>query len=118
MTSPLNPKPRVYVHRMGPSWYGLYMNDANEAALRSFAEVVSDGPVDSPLSPDELVKRMAGCSAILSLGGGGSHEITADVLKTVGTIRAICIAHWCEQLVGAAKEAGVTVTEGSNANTA
>jgi len=99
------------------TWYGFYMNKDNEDLLASFAEVVSDGPVETSISTDELVKRMTGCSAILSLGGGGSHEITGDVLKAVGTVKVICIAHWCEQLAGAAKEAGITVTEGSNANT-
>jgi phosphoglycerate dehydrogenase-like enzyme len=114
--SATNPKPKVYIHRVG-EWYPRYMNDANERDLASFAEVVSDGPLTTPLSADYLVKKMSGCSSILSLGGGGAHEITGDVLKTVGTIKVICIAHWCEQLVGAAKEGGVTVVEGSNANT-
>ncbi len=109
-------KPKVYVHRMG-KWYDLYMNRESEVLLESFAEVVSDGKRETPMTPEELVGRMKGCSAILSLGGGGSHEITGDVLKSAGTIKLICIAHWCEQLIGAAKEAGVTVTEGSNANT-
>ncbi|HBC85592.1 MAG TPA: hypothetical protein DCZ94_01430 [Lentisphaeria bacterium] len=109
-------KPKVYVHRMG-SWYNLYMDKASEALLGSFVEVVSDGTRETPMSPAELVERMRGCSAILSLGGGGSHEITGDVLKSVGTVKLISIAHWCEQLTVAAKEAGVTVTEGSNANT-
>ena len=109
-------RPKVYIHRMG-SWYHLYMNRESEAALASFAHVISDGPSEAPLSADELVARLRGCSAILSLGGGGSHEITADVLKAAGTVKLICIAHWCEQLAGAAAEADVTVTEGSNANT-
>jgi len=99
------------------SWYKPYMNEANENLLRSFADVVSDGDRDTPMTSTELVERMRGCSAILSLGGGGSHEITGDVLKSVGTVKLISIAHWCEQLTVAAKEAGVTVTEGSNANT-
>jgi len=109
-------RPRVYIHRMGP-WYHLYMNAASEAALRSFADVVSDGPGEAELTSEQLVQRLRGCSAILSLGGGGSHEITAEVLKAAGTVKLICIAHWCEQLAGAAAEAGITVTEGSNANT-
>jgi len=111
-----SPKPKIYVHRMGPR-YHLYMNRENEAALALFSEVVSDGPCETPISADRLVESIRGCSAILSLGGGGSHEITADVLKAAGTVKVICIAHWCEQLVDAAKGAGVTVTEGSNANT-
>ena len=109
-------KPKVYIHRMG-TWYHFYMNQENEAALGSFAEIVSDGPETREFSADELTEHIRGCSAILSLGGGGSHEITADVLKGAGTVKVICIAHWCEQLHVAAKEAGITVTEGSNANT-
>ena len=109
-------RPKVYIHRMGP-WYHLYMNAASEADLASFADVVSDGTRDTPMSADELVGRLRGCSAILSLGGGGSHEITTDVLKAAGTGEVVCIAHWCEQMLEAATGAGITVTEGSNANT-
>ena len=109
-------KPRVYVHRLG-SWYSLYMNEENEAALGSFADVVSERDRETPLSPDELVERMRGCSAILSLNGAGAKEIKADVLKAVGTIKVIVISHWWGQFVDAAKQAGITVTEGSNANT-
>jgi len=109
-------KPRVYVHRLG-SWYPLYMNDENEAHLRSFAEAVSEGDRDTALSADQLAERLTGCRAILSLNGIGAEEITADVLEAVGSIEVICIAHWWAQLVDAAREAGIRVTEGSNANT-
>ena len=109
-------RPKVYIHRMGPS-YHYYMNRENEAALASFADVISDGPSEQPLSADYLLERIRGCSAILSLAGGWSHEITGEVLKTAGTVKVICIAHWCEQLVDAAREAKIAVTEGSNANT-
>lgn len=109
-------QPKIYVHRLG-SWYSLYMNDENEAALSSFAEVISERDSNKPLTPDELIERMQSCTAILSCNGEGTQEITADVLNSVGTIQLICIAHWCEQLVDAAKEAGIKVIEGSNANT-
>ncbi len=109
-------RPKVYIHRLGSS-YSLYMDEDNEAALRSFAEVVSEGSREAPLSADELVERMNGCSAILSHNGLGTNEITVDVLRTVGTIELICLSHWCEQLVDTARAAGITVTEGSNANT-
>ena len=115
-TAETETKPRIYIHRMA-DWYHLYMNQENEAALGSFSEVISDGLCNTPLSAGTLVNRIRGCSAILSLGGGGSHEITAEVLKAAGTVKVICIAHWCEQMVEAAKGANVTVTEGSNANT-
>jgi phosphoglycerate dehydrogenase-like enzyme len=109
-------KPRVYVHRLAES-YSLYMNDENEAALESFAEVVSERDRVAPMSSDELIERMQGCRAILSLNGCGAWEITADVLKAVGSVELICISHWMEQFVGTAREAGVEVCEGSNANT-
>ena len=110
-------RPRIYIHRISSQRYPLYMDEANHAALAEFAEIVSDGPRDTAMSADELVARLSGCDAILSLGGGGSHEITPEVLRTVGSVRAICIAHWCEQLVDTAKAAGIPLVEGSNANT-
>ena len=109
-------KPKVYIHRTGSSYY-RYMNQENEAALASFAEVVSDGPCTDARSEEDLLARIRGCSAILSLAGGWSDEITAAVLKAAGTVKIICIAHWGEQFVQAAKEANITITEGSNANT-
>ncbi|MDF3056537.1 MAG: hypothetical protein K0R17_752 [Rariglobus sp.] len=116
MSDSNNSKPKVYIHRIGPK-YSLYMNEKNEADLSSFAEVVNDGPTVEERSRESIVARLQGCSAILSLAGGWSAEITGDVLKTVGTVKAICIAHWGEQFVEAAKEANVPLTEGSNANT-
>lgn len=109
-------KPRVYVHRLG-EWYHLYMNEENEALLRSFAEVVSEGDRTQPLCADELASRMRGARAILSLNGTGCAEITADVLRRAGSIELICISHWWEQLYEAAAEAGIPFIEGSNANT-
>ena len=109
-------RPRVYVHRHA-SAYGRYMNEANEALLESFADVVSERDRSEPMGPDELIARMRGCRAILSLTGDGTREITADVLKAAESIELICISHWMGQLVDAAQEARVTVVEGSNANT-
>ena len=108
-------KPGIYVHRLG-EWYRLYMNKENEAALASFATVVSERSRKTPLSETALLKRMRGCSAILSLNGIGADEITADVLRRVG-IKLICVAHWWEQFAESAPAAGVLLTEGSNANT-
>lgn len=109
-------KPKIYVHRLG-EWYPLFMTDANEALLASIGDVVSEGSRETALSSDELVERMQGCSAILSLNGVGAGEITSDVLTRVGTVELISIAAWWGQLVDAAREAGIPCTEGSNTNT-
>ena len=110
------PKPKVYVHRLGP-WYSLYIDDENEARLSSFAEVVSEGGREEPMGTDELIERMQGCRAILSLNGTGASEITPEVLEAVGTIEVICISHWWEQFADAARAGDIRITEGSNANT-
>lgn len=110
-------KAKVYVHRLG-SWYRTYMTLENEALLESFAEVVTDGDRENPMSTDELTERMRGCSAILSLNGTGNSEITTEVLKSAGTVKVISIAHfWGDLLVKAAAGTGIQVVEGSNANT-
>lgn len=109
-------KPKIYIHRAG-TWYPLFMNGENEALLRLFAEVVSDGGRENPMGPDELVERMDGCSGILSLNGFGAGEITLDVLKRVGTIKVVSIAHWWGPYWDAARDAGIAVVEGSNGNT-
>lgn len=67
--------------------------------------------------PEDLAARLRGCDAILSLAGGWTDEITADVLKSAGTVKIICIAHWGDQLVEAARGANVFLTEGSSTNT-
>jgi len=94
------------------------MDDRNKALLGSFADVVDEGDREAPFSEDELCERMAGARAILSLNGVGANEITPAVLKRVGTVELICISHWWEQFTATAAEAGVTLIEGSNGNTA
>ena len=108
-------KPRVYIHRVGAA-YPRYMNGENEAALAAFADVVSDGPTEAVRSAEDLVARMRGCDAILSLAGGWTDEITAGVLQAAGSVTMICVAHWGDQLVAAARDAGIPLIEGSNAN--
>lgn len=109
-------KSKVYVHRMG-EWYGLYMNEENEALLESFADVVSEKDRTEPMTEEELIERMQGARAILSLNGMGCSEITTKVLKSVPSLELICISHWWEQLEDKAKEAGIPFIEGSNGNT-
>jgi phosphoglycerate dehydrogenase-like enzyme len=93
------------------------MNQENEAALQSFADVVSERDRDTPLSSAELSDRLWGCSAILSLNGIGADEITPGLLRQASSIKVICVAHYWGQLDEAAKAAGVSFTEGSNACT-
>jgi phosphoglycerate dehydrogenase-like enzyme len=107
---------KVYVHRLA-DWYDLYMDKENEALLKSFAEVVSEGSRMEPFTEDELVQRMKGANIILSLNGMGSKEITEKVLKQVGTVELICISHWWEQFADTEKNTGIRVIEGSNGNT-
>ncbi len=109
-------KPRIYVHRLG-SFYPLYMDAANESLLLSFADAVLERGREEPFAADELVERMRGCSAILSLNGMGAGEITAEVLRRVGTVKLICIAHYWEHFTETARQAGIACIEGSNANT-
>ena len=109
-------KPKVYVHRLG-DWYSLYMDEENEQLLASCAEVASERDRGEPLAPAELVARMQGAEAILSLNGMGAGEITAEVLREVGTVRLICISHIWGQFQWVTQELGIPVIEGSNANT-
>ena len=110
-------KPKVYVHRMG-SWYSLYMDRANEELLASFSEPVNERDRETPLTQDELISRMNGCSAILSLNGtGAEEEITYETLKAVNTIKIISISHWWGQFSEVPAGSGIKVIEGSNANT-
>lgn len=109
-------KPKVYVHRLG-EWYKLYMNEENEALLASFADVVSEGDRTEPMTEEELIERMQGARAILSLNGMGCNEITVNVLRSIPSLELICISHWWEQLEDKAREAGIRFIEGSNSNT-
>ncbi len=109
-------KPRVYVHRLEWCPYGLYMDSENEALLASFAEVVNDGVRGEPVPPEEMVGRLEGVGGILSLNGSGAGEITADVLKEAGTVKAAAVSHWWGQHNDVCREweaAGVEVMDAS-----
>ena len=95
------------------------MDSANEAALYSFVDVVSEGDRKVPLSASELIQRLQGCAAILSLNGEGANEITADIVQSIATLRVICIAHFWGwgHFTGVAERTEVSVVEGSNAGT-
>ena len=94
------------------------MNRENEELLASFSEPVNEKERETPFTQEELIERMKGCSAILSLNGiGAEKEIFYETLKTVGTIKAISVSHWWGQFSDIPKNSGILVTEGSNANT-
>ncbi|MEI7904184.1 MAG: hydroxyacid dehydrogenase [Candidatus Firestonebacteria bacterium] len=110
-------KPKIYVHRLG-SWYKLYMNMENEELLESFSEVVNERDREEPLTPSELIEKMKGSEAILSLNGiGAENEISYEILKAVGTVKFISVSHWWGQFPDVPKDSGISVVEGSNANT-
>lgn len=113
-------KPHIYIHRAA-EWYGLYMNDENEARLRDFATVTSAGTRAEPLSLDALIEEMRGADGILSLNGLGAPEITTQVLNAVGTVKVAAIAHWWHGGHVVARPmweaAGVTVIDASDATT-
>jgi phosphoglycerate dehydrogenase-like enzyme len=111
-------KPRIYLHRAG-SWWPLFMDRANMSALLDFADVVCERDRDRPLSAGEVVARMAGCAAILSLNGEGAADVTAEVVRSVDTVRVVCIAqYWgAGHFSDLTAKTGVPVIEGSNAGT-
>ena len=87
-------RPHVYIHRVQGCPYGLYMNAENEALLASFADVTNHGDGAEPVPPHEMVKHLDGVTGILSLNGSGAPEITAEVLREVGTVQVAALAHW------------------------
>lgn len=109
-------KPRVYIHRAG-QWYSHFMDRENEVLLASFAEVVSDGPRESTIEAKELVRRMSGCTAVLSLNGFGTGELTPEVLQEAKTVRLISRAHYWGQFDDIPERFGIQVVDGSNAGT-
>jgi phosphoglycerate dehydrogenase-like enzyme len=109
-------KQRVYIHRAG-QWYPLFMDRENEALLRSFVEVVCEGPREKVLEANELVRRMSGCLAVLSLNGCGAGEITLEVLQEAGSVRLISRSHYWGQFDNIPASLGIQVVDGSNAGT-
>jgi len=93
------------------------MSDANRRALAAFADGVVEGFRNEPLSEDELIERLTGARAILQLNGSGTNEITERVLRAVGTVEAVVLAHsaWSGDLWRTAAQCGVKTVEGSNA---
>lgn len=107
---------RVYVHRAGP-WYPMFMDQKNEALLRSFADVLSEGAIETPLEPKRLVQQLSGCAVVLSLNGYGAGEITAEVLREAGSICLISRSHSWNQFDKLPEGLAIQVVDGSNAGT-
>ena len=110
------PKPRIYVHRVLYCPYTLYMDEENEALLASFADVVNDGDHADAIGPDDMAERLTGVDGILSLNGSCAGEITEDVVRRAGTVRAASVSHWWGQhndVCPGWEAAGVTVLDAS-----
>jgi phosphoglycerate dehydrogenase-like enzyme len=110
-------EPRVYIHRVLWCPYDRYMDEENEEALESFADVVNHGEMAEPLPSEELAKALKGCNGILSLNGSCAGEITVDVLQEAGTVEVASISHYWEQyhsVVPGWEEAGVEVLDASD----
>ncbi len=113
-------RPHVYIHRIGSS-YEEYMTKENEALLKGFASVTSDGAVEGKPSFDHLLQALRGVDAVLSLNGVGAEDITEELLREVGTVKVAVISHYFhgnhDRATKAWREAGVEVidaSEGSN----
>jgi phosphoglycerate dehydrogenase-like enzyme len=109
-------RPSVYLQRAG-SWYDAFMTPENEAALNAFANVISERDRHTPLDPSEVLARLRGCDAVLSLNGEGAAEITPDIISAAGSVKLVCIAQYWGwgHFTGASAATGVPVVEGSSA---
>ena len=112
-------KPHIYVHRAG-KLYSMYMNADNEARLRQFATVTTEGSRSDPVPPEELTQSLKDVDGILSLNGTGATEITTEVLQAVGMVKVAVISHWWHGSHDKArvmwKAAGVEVIDASDGN--
>jgi D-3-phosphoglycerate dehydrogenase len=110
------PKPTVYIHRVG-EWYDLYMDEANLALLRTFADVIDDGPQLTVPDNKTLIAQLKKADAILSLNGLGAVDITASVLDECPGIKAVSVAHWWisfhGQVLPGWKEHGLRILDAS-----
>jgi phosphoglycerate dehydrogenase-like enzyme len=110
-------RPRVYIHRLLWCPYEPYMDEQNEEALASFADVINHGNLPDPLPPEELAETFKGVNGILSLNGSCAGEITVDVLQEAGTVEVASIGHYWEQyhsIVPGWEEAGLEILDASD----
>jgi phosphoglycerate dehydrogenase-like enzyme len=112
-------KPLIYIHRIEWCPYELYMDPANEALLRSFADVRNNGGGRESLSPAQAAEQLRGVDGILSLNGAHAEELTAEALESAGTVKVAAISHWWGDLHARAvaqwHQAGVQVLDASDA---
>lgn len=111
-------KPLVYIHRVEWCPREYYMDEKNQALLRSFAEVRDNGDGREELSHEQMVEHLTGVDGILSLNGSHVDEVTREALEEAGTVRAASVSHWWGQHNDAAPEwraAGVEVIDASDA---
>lgn len=114
----MSKRPVVYVHRVEWCPYELYMDQANEQLLASFAEVRNHGNDPQKPTHQQMVEYLRGADGMLLLNGAHVDEITADAIKEAGTVRVAAVSHWWEQLnpmVGPWKQQGVTTIDASDA---
>ncbi len=115
----MSSRPLVYLHRLEWVPAEWYMDANAYALLDSFADVCDDSAYPAPLSQAELVERMRGATAILSLNGSHAEEITTAVLNEVGTVKVAAVSHWwgssSENAGKAWSAAGVHVNDASDA---
>jgi hypothetical protein len=84
-------KPKVYVPRIISDWN--YMPPRNVAILSHFSDPVVEPAGTGPIPEDELIRRMDGARALIVRNGQGTEDITARVLKEVGSVEVAVFAH-------------------------
>ncbi|MBN2712850.1 MAG: hypothetical protein JXR97_10535 [Planctomycetes bacterium] len=117
-------KPRVYVgripygwgeHEGGGGWN--YINEGNMKRLAEFAEPVLDDSGPRIPGEHELLGKLEGVKAILLPNGDSGIGITESVLRKVGSVEVVVVAHsaWHGPCWDDAIKLGIKVAEGSNA---
>lgn len=115
-------KPKIYVGRVAHGWddggHGWnYLSEQNQRKLGEFSTPLVDDAGPRTPGEEELVGKLAGARAILLPNGSSGDGITEGVLRQVGTVEAVVVAHsaWHGQCWDAAEKLGIKTVEGSNA---
>lgn len=109
-----NTKPKVYVPRI--IWDWNYMSRRNIDILSNFSDPVVEPTGTGPIPEDELVRRMHGARALIVRNGQGTEDITARVLKEVGSVEVAVFAHsaYYGPIWDTASKCGIRTVEGSD----